>query len=95
MAPGGAGSVNDASRPAATAAARLNSSLEKVFFEAFVLDFFAKTVSPEMYVSKQESSAGATGTVKTKEKSAYLSCRFANRNAHVPQSPKFRPREIR
>ena len=43
MAPGGAGTVNDASRPAATPAARARSSFEKAFFGTFVLDFFAKT----------------------------------------------------
>ena len=65
MAPGGAGTVNDASRPAAMAAARIKSSFKKDFFEAFILDFFAKTTSPIVFVSKFTSSGGAARTVKT------------------------------
>ena len=83
MAPGGAGAVNDASRPAATAAARFKSSLEKVFFEAFTLAFFAKTVSPEKYVSKYESSGGAARTVKTMKKSAFYSLHFLPTATHT------------
>lgn len=79
--------MNDASRPAAMAAALSKSSLEKDFFEAFNLDFFAKTTSPIVYVSKHTSSAGVTHTVKTKSKHEFLTFSdFADYNIHMTES---------